>query len=339
MADPRTSGQRDRPATIYDVARVAGVSAQTVSRLLKGFEGIRPATRERVEAAIDQLAYRPNQAARLLRTRKSNRIGALAHEMFERGPGQLLRGAALEARRAGYSLNIVGVDASDPAAIEEAFDAFEDERVAGVLAVALSDGMREVVERRSLDVPIVVDPAEVHDDAPTVSESGSAAVAAHLLGLGHRRFGFVGGPDSWLAARQRRDWFTADVHAGGGEIVASWTGDWSPESGDRVGTEFDLASGVTAVYVANDGMAIGFIHRLQSRGIAIPGDVSVVGFDDAPESAYFAPALTTVRPDFEGEGRMAFERLLARIENRPRIAVRHPIGELVVRNSTSAPRS
>jgi DNA-binding LacI/PurR family transcriptional regulator len=339
VTDPQTADQRDRPATIYDVARLAGVSAQTVSRLIKGFEGIRPATRERVEAAIEELAYRPNQAARLLRTRKSNRIGALVHEMFERGPGQLLRGAALEARRSGYTLNIVGVNGFDQAAVEEAFAAFEDEQVAGILALALTDGMHEVVERRPLDVPIVVDPAELQEDALTVSESGPAAVAEHLLGLGHRRFGFVGGPDNWLAARQRRDRFIADVVAGGGEIVASWTGDWSPESGDRIGTEFDPASGITAVFVANDAMAVGFIHRLIVRGIAVPADVSVVGFDDAPESAYFSPPLTTVKPDFEGEGRMAFERLLARIENRPRVAVQHPVGELVVRDSTAPPRS
>lgn len=216
MTEIETGAVRERPATVYDVARVAGVSAQTVSRLVKGYEGIRPETRERVEAAIAELGYRPNQAARLLRTRKSRRIGALVHEMFEFGPGQLLRGAALEAREAGYSLNIVGVDGYDEAAIAEALDGFEEEQVAGILAVTLTDELRRVVESRAFDVPIIVDPSDVQTDAPTTSQSGAAAVAAHLLALGHRRIGFLGGPVSWEASQQRREWFLSTLLACGG---------------------------------------------------------------------------------------------------------------------------
>lgn len=337
MPPVELSDQRERPATVYDVARIAGVSAQTVSRLLKGFEGIRPSTRLRVEAAIAELGYRPNQAARLLRTRKSNRIGALAHEMFELGPARLLRGAALGAREAGYTINIVGVAAMDEVAIEEAFKAFEEEQVAGILAVTLTDNIRSVVERRPLDVPIVVDPADAQSGA-TTSESGAAAVAAHLLELGHRRVGFLAGPEAWLPARQRRERFFAEIEAGGGEVAVEWMGDWSPVSGYRAGGAFDPASGVTAVFGANDSMAIGFMHALLARGIRVPHDVSVAGFDDIPEAAYLTPALTTVRPDFETEGRTAIDALLAQIEGRPRAAVRHPSGELMVRASTAPVR-
>ncbi len=337
MTEVEAGIAREKPATVYDVARVAGVSAQTVSRLVKGFEGIRPETRERVEAAIAELGYRPNQAARLLRTRKSRRIGALVHEMFESGPAQLLRGAAMEARAAGYSLNIVGVDGNDEAAIAEAFDAFEEEQVAGILAVTLTDGVRSVVEGRPFDIPIIVDPADAQTEAPTTSQSGASVVAAHLLELGHRRVAFLGGPEAWKPARQRREQFLADIVAGGGECAAEWAGDWSPSFGDRAAAEFDAASGITAVFAANDAMAIGFMHRLALRGIRVPEDVSVVGFDDIPESAYLTPPLTTVRPAFEQEGRAAIDALLAEIEDRPRARLQHPGGELVIREST-APR-
>lgn len=338
MANPKPSHGRDRPATVHDVARVAGVSAQTVSRLVKGYEGIRPATRQKVEAAIEELGYRTNQAARLLRTRRSNRIGAIVHQMFEPGPTQLLRGAAIGAREAGYSLNIVGVDGLDEAAIEEAFMSFEEEQVAGVLAVTLTDSVRAVVERRPLDVPIVVDPVENESFAPTTNESGAALVAGHLLELGHRRFGLINGPGAWVPSRQRRERFVADVGAAGATIVTEWEGDWSPEAGDRAGAEFDRGSGITAVFAANDRMALGFMHRLAARGIDIPGDVSVVGFDDIPEASYLSPPLTTVRADFESEGRTAIEALLADIERRPRPALSHPTGELVVRSSTAVTR-
>ena len=165
--------QPTRAATVHDVARVAGVSAQTVSRLIKGYPGIRDATRERVEAAIEQLHYRPNTVARLLRTQKSTRIGAVVHQMFDYGPGSLLRGAAIGARDAGYSLNIVGVDGNDASSIGDAFETFEEERVAGILAITLTDSVRSVVERRLPDVPILVDPAEAMGDGPSMNDSGA----------------------------------------------------------------------------------------------------------------------------------------------------------------------
>ncbi len=337
MTQVEGAESRDRPATVHDVARVAGVSAQTVSRLLKGYAGIRPETRERVEQAIEELRYRPNIAARLLRTRKSTRIGAVVHEMFEYGPASLLRGAASRARESGYSLVIVGVDGEDETAIGQAFETFEAERVAGILAITLTDSVRTVVERRTLEVPILVDPAEAHADGPSINEDGAERVANHLLELGHRRFGVIAGPDFWLPARQRRDQFVQSVTAAGGENLHVWQGDWSPASGSAAAAEFSLDSGITAVFAANDAMAIGFIHGLAQRGISVPGDVSIVGFDDIPESSFITPALTTVRPDYEDQGRAAIEALLVDIEELPRSAPRHPRGELLARAST-APR-
>jgi LacI family transcriptional regulator len=334
MTQLESADSRERPATVHDVARVAGVSAQTVSRLVKGFAGIRPETRERVEAAIEELRYRPNTVARLLRTQKSTRIGAVVHQMFEHGPGRLLRGAALEARESGYSLNIVGVDGEDERSVAEAFETFEEERVAGILAITLTDSVRAAVEGRDPEVPILVDPAEAAGDEPSVNESGAELVAKHLLELGHRRLGFVAGPDLWLPARQRRDRFFEVIREAGATCELVGSGDWSAASGDAIGRAFDVSRGITAVFAANDLMAIGFIHGLMSQGVSVPGDVSVAGFDDLPESAYVFPTLTTLRPDHEAQGRAAIRTLIAAIEGRPPGSVPHPHGALIAREST-----
>ncbi|WP_448721451.1 LacI family DNA-binding transcriptional regulator [Microbacterium natoriense] len=326
---------RDRPATVYDVAALAGVSAQTVSRFVKGFEGIRPATRERVQAAIEELGYRPNHAARLLRTQKSNRIGALVHDMFERGPGELLRGAAIEARRWGYSLNVVGIDSLDEQSIDDAFDQFEVEQVAGILVVTLTEELREVVRRRSSNIPVLIDPADAPGPTPTTSESGGREAALHLLALGHRRIGLISGPEGRLPSKQRRDSFIQAVDAAGADVVAEWPGDWSPEAGAAAAEAFDPSEGVTGVFAANDAMAIGFIHGLIRRGIEVPGAVSVVGFDDIPVAAYLQPELTTVRPIVNYEGKAAIDALIALIEDRPAASIVHSGTELVARSSTA----
>ncbi len=321
---------------MHDVAARAGVSAQTVSRLLKGFEGIRPETRTRVESAIRELGYRPNRAAQLLRTRKSYRLGALVHEMFAYGPARLLQGATSAAREAGYSLSIVGVDGEDAASIEAAFDTFQEEQVAGIIAVTLTDDVRGVVGRRSSEIPVIVDPAEADRDGTSDVENDAALAARHLLDLGHRRVGLITGPLSWLPARQRRDGFVTAITAGGAVCAESVEGDWSPESGEEAAARL-VESGVTAVFAANDAMAIGCMHGLAALGRRVPDDVSVVGFDAIPESAYVAPALTTVLPAYENEGRAAVLSLIATIQGAPAPELPDRRGRLVLRESSAAP--
>jgi DNA-binding LacI/PurR family transcriptional regulator len=336
MTQPKAALADGKPPTVYDVAALAGVSAQTVSRLLQGFEGIRPTTRERVETAIAQLGYRPNQAARQLRTRKSYRLGGLVHEMFAYGPSRLLRGAAMAARDAGYSLSIVGVDGEDERSIEAAFDNFQEEQVAGILAVTLTDDVRSVVERRRSEIPIILDPAESRHGSTTSSEAGAQAAAQHLLALGHRKVAVVAGPSSWLPARQRQDCFIEELSAGGGTCVEVWEGDWTPASGARAAADVRLGADITAVFAANDAMAIGLMSGLARRGLSAPGDVSVVGFDDIPESEFLDVPLTTVRPPYEAEGHAAITALLAEVDGRGRPALPPLSSSLVPRASTAA---
>ncbi len=328
---------RSKPATVYDVADLAGVSAQTVSRFLSGYEGIRPVTRAKVEAAIAQLDYRPNRAAQVLRTRRSRRIGVVIHEMFAYGPAGLLRGAIRRAQEDGYTLTIVGADGEDEAAVIAAFDAFEEEQAAGIMAVTLTDSVRRAVDARSAAVPILVDPAEATRDGSSFNAIGGALAARHLIDLGHQRVAMLAGPDHWLPARQRREGFIAGLSQGAATCVHVWEGDWSAAAGDRAARELDLADGITAIFAANDAGALGVIHGLLERGIRVPEDVSVIGFDGTPDSAFARPALTTIDAHYEQQGRAAIDTLLSEIEGRPPSSVSAAPPQMVVRSTTSAP--
>ncbi|MFF9563758.1 LacI family DNA-binding transcriptional regulator [Leifsonia sp. NPDC014704] len=326
-------------ATIYDVARHAGVSHQTVTRFLNGFEGIRPATREKVQAAIDELNYRPNGAARWLRSRQSNRIGILAHRMELSGPGRIIAGATTAARSRGYVLDIASMDGEDAHSVDAALDVVMEHQIAGVFATAQTDVVREAVANRGLDVPISIDSGEgLSSSGANPRAHPGRLAAAHLADLGHRRVAFVNGPGVWIAAGERRSGFLAVAAERGLDIAWEYEGDWSAESGYRAAGL--LPDGVTAVALANDSMAIGLIFGLAERGLRVPEDVSVIGMDDAPESRFHLPSLSTIRLDFEGEGAYLMNVLIAKIEGGDEADVPgYRLPELVQRGSTAAVRT
>ena len=322
-------------ATIYDVARHAGVSHQTVTRFLNGFEGIRPTTRAKVQAAIDELNYRPNGAARWLRSRQSNRIGILAHRMELSGPGRIIAGATTAARSRGYVLDIASMDGEDAASVDAALDVVMEHQIAGVFATAQTDVVRIAVENRGIDVPISIDSGEglASSGANPRAHPGQLA-GMHLADLGHRHVAFVNGPGVWIASVERRNGFLHVVRERGLDLVWESEGDWSAEAGYRAARE--LPSEVTAVALANDSMAIGLIFGLAERGIRVPDDVSVIGMDDAPESRFHLPSLSTIRLDFEGEGAYLMNILIAKIEGEDVAEVPgYRLPELVQRASTA----
>lgn len=328
-------GSGARPPTIYDVAEVAGVSHQTVSRFLKG-EGVRPRNREQVIHAIAELGYRPNFAARALATSRSQRIAVLTQEMGEIGPGRILQGATLEAREAGYLLDIMPLDVSDRSAIDEAIRQANAQAIAGILALVSTDEMIDAFDRTDFRVPAFIGAEE--DDArgehPAQRNArGMDLVVDHLADLGHRRFFHIAGPRRWVAARNRELAFEHALAKVGLVSAGVAYGDWSAASGYDVASEIPRNLGITAVVAANDQMALGAILALSRRGLAVPQDVSVTGFDDIPESAFITPPLTTVRLDFEEQGRDAFRRLASLIEDRP-MSVAAMSAELVLRAST-----
>lgn len=325
-------------ATIYDVARQAGVSHQTVTRYLNGFEGIRPTTRAKVQAALEELNYRPNGAARWLRSRQSNRIGILAHRMELSGPGRIVAGATTAARSRGFVLDIASMDGEDGVSVDEALDVIMEHQIAGVFATAQTDVVRAAIAGRGVDIPIAMDSAEGLSSTALNPRSLPGALAAdHLADLGHSRVAFVNGPRVWIAANQRREGFIDVAARRGLRVVWEYEGDWSAESGYRAARE--LPPEVTAVAVANDSMAIGLIYGLAERGVRVPDDVSVIGMDDSPESRFHLPPLSTIRLDFEGEGAYLMNMLIAKIEGGDIHEVpRYRLPELVVRGSTAVVR-
>jgi LacI family transcriptional regulator len=332
-----------KAATIYDVAQAAGVSHQTVSRFLKGFDGIRPETREKVTRALDELGYRPNLTARSLKYGRSHRIGALTHDISLVGPIRIAEGASAAAREAGYVLDLVSLDARSPRAIEESLEYLAQHDLAGVLALANTDEMRRAFETTNFRVPAYV--YSEADDAESghrsdVAENGIPALVRHLAELGHRDFLHIAGPENWSPSRNRTLAFTEAVERAGLRCAGVLIGDWSARSGYAALSELPELPAATAYIAANDQMALGAMLALKERGLRIPDDVSVVGMDDIPEAAYFDPPLTTLRIDFESRGRHSLLTLLARIDGTEPPTLEVPPAELVVRRSSGlAPKA
>lgn len=307
-----------KSATIYDVARTAGVSHQTVTRYLKGYEGIRPATRQRVELAIAELDYRPNAAARQLRLNRVNRIAILAHRIDEAGPARILRGMTRAVQERGFVAEIISMEGIDEGSVDTAIDLATEHQVAGVLASAQTETVLARLMARSLAVPIVIDAHVVESrSGRLVNELAGRVAAEHLLDLGHRKLGYLAGPEPWIAARERASGFRIAAEEGGSSVDWATSGDWSAASGfaawDAVAVR---RAGVTAIAAANDSMAVGLIAAAAADGVRVPEDLSVIGTDDLPEARFLLPsALSTVVVDFEGEGARLAEELLDLIDD------------------------
>lgn len=311
-------GTTAKAATIYDVAQAAGVSHQTVSRYLKGFEGIRPETRERVERALDELGYRPNLTARSLKSGRSHRIGALTHEVSHVGPSRIAQGASVAAREAGYVLDLVSLDVHDARSIEESLDLIMQHDLAGVLALSSTDTMTRAFEATRFRVPVLIAVSSDSDRGPRADPAATYlhALVGHLVSLGHRRMVHIAGPTEWPAARLRTRAYEHAVAEHGLTSVATLPGDWSARSGYDAIMRLPELSDATAYLAANDQTALGVMLALKERGLRIPEDVSVVGIDDVADAAYFDPPLTTLHLEFEEQGRASVLELIAMIEGR-----------------------
>lgn len=328
---------RRKPATLVDVARLAGVSHQTVSRVVNGSDAIRPRTRALVEQAMAELDYHPNLAARALATSRPHRIGALASEILERSPLRVLNAAAETAREFGYVLDIVSVDPRDAVSLTQAIDTMNASQPAGVFVMIPTDLVISLVSPDRFKVPAVF---ERNGDSITTDDDldhySYALVVDHLLDLGHRSICHVAGPASTPAARSREACFMRRVGLAGGQASVLRGGDWSSAWGYRAGQIIDL-DGVTAIAAANDQIALGLLRALDERGVKVPQDISVTGFDDIPESGFFQPPLTTVAVNVESIGRGALLELLAELDG-----IEVPLPERVVRlvvRASTAPAS
>jgi DNA-binding LacI/PurR family transcriptional regulator len=330
---------RPRAATIYDVAELAGVSHQTVSRHLKGFQGIRPETRERVERALTALDYRPNLSARSLITGRSHRIGALTYEIDQVGPSRIVQGAAAAARSAGFVLDIVTLDAADEDGIAKSLEVVNQHDLAGVIVLASSDEMTTAFNRTVFRVPVYL---SMDEDGLGGNGRGSLSAAIdeiveHLYRLGHRRFFHLGGPANWVAAQHRYADYLEALARRGLESAGSSFGDWSAASGYAAVDM--LPHDVTAIVSANDQMALGALLALDRRGLHVPEKVSVSGLDDVPEAEFYNPPLTTIHLDTVAQGAVALARLLDKISPGEFPIPASPPATVVLRSSTGPVRS
>ncbi|WP_371478130.1 LacI family DNA-binding transcriptional regulator [Kitasatospora sp. NBC_00315] len=335
---PAAEGKR-RPASQADVASLAGVSSQTVSRVANGRSNVEPETREKVLSAMRILGYQRNSAARALTLGRFHVLGVVMFDLSAHGNARTLAAISRAAQAAGYSVNIVCAEAQTEDAVQQAVRQLTDQAVDGLVVIEA-----QILDRPgfsvSTGVPVVVadgDPEHRFPAVDTDQAAGASAATQHLLDLGHRTVWHVGGPQDSYAARRRAAAWHATLKAAGAPVPALELGDWTAESGHRIGKVLAARPEVTAVFAANDHMALGLMLALREAGRRVPQDVSVVGFDDVPESAYFGPPLSTVRQDFEEVGRQCVALLLNQIDSHGGARTNQVITvspELVVRASS-----
>jgi DNA-binding LacI/PurR family transcriptional regulator len=305
-----------RDPAMTDVARLAGVSHQTVSRVLNDHPNVREQTRLRVRAAIAQLGYRPNKAARALVTGKSQLIGVIAQNSSLFGPSSLLGAFESAAAEAGFSVSLRRVNVLDRDSIAAAVEHHRDARVAGIVAIAPTASANEALAEVPAGVPLVTVDGDPDRPTPLVTVdqfAGAYMATQRLLEAGHETVWHVSGPADWFDSEGRvRGWRHALGEAGVEEppLVAA---DWSAEAGYTAGQMLARMPECTAIFAANDHLALGLLRAMYERGRRVPNDVSVIGFDDVPEAAYFIPPLTTVRPDFDAVARETLDLLLAQV--------------------------
>ncbi|WP_422742425.1 LacI family DNA-binding transcriptional regulator [Micromonospora sp. WMMD754] len=323
-----------------DVARLAGVSHQTVSRVLNGLPNVSDSVRERVERAVAQLGYRPNVSARALITKRTMTLGVVSVSTQQYGPAGTLTGISEAARRAGYFVSVTVLDAVDRQSMRSAIDHLLAAAVDGVIVIAPVGSVVEAVAGVARTVPLVmVEARDGEQSVAGIDQVGGARTATrHLLDLGHRTVAHVRGPINWFEADARVSGWLTELMAAHAPVPEVLVGDWSPRSGYEAGRRILERSDVTAVFAANDQMALGLLRALEEAGRSVPGDISVVGFDDLPESEFFHPPLTTVRQDFAAVGRRCIAEIVARIDGTSPPSAGLIVPELVVRASTAAPR-
>jgi DNA-binding LacI/PurR family transcriptional regulator len=344
-----TTGSTGSPASaprpsMADVARMAGVSSQTVSRVSNGHSNVDERTRARVVEAMQTLGYRPNGAARALKSGRFRTIGVIMTTLQTFGNVHTLDAIATEAARADYSVMLLPI--SDPTLrrVSGAYRRLNEQAV---------DGAVIVLEARLLDqaefalppgIPVVVIDSGAgpgYTVVDTDQAMGARQATEHLLSLGHQQVWHVAGPETSFSAIHRAQSWRQTMERAGIAPPPVLRGDWSCESGYRHGLALGRRDDVTAVFAANDQMALGVMQALHELGRDIPGDISVVGFDDMAESRSFWPPLTTIRQDFGTVGRLSIRKLLDKVtegastDGDDKTVV--PT-ELVVRRSTGGPR-
>ena len=335
MSAPLPKG---RAPSIRDVARLAGVSHQTVSRVLNNHPSIRESTKARVMQVMEEVKYRPNRTARALVTRHSRTIGVLSASGAEYGPANSIAAIEDAARAAGYYVNTANLAGIDPESIAGALRHLMDQEIEGLVVIAPQVRVFDALARMSIDVPYVSlqSTADAEHRALSVDQIAGARLATrHLIDLGHQEIIHVAGPQDWIEAEARMRGFLDAIDEAELRTHPPILGDWTAEFGYHAGIELLRSRDFSAVFAANDHMALGLLHAFRDAGRDVPRDVSVVGFDDIPDARHFCPPLTTIRQDYAEIGRRAVALLLGEVHGDPAPEADDVTPVLVTRESTA----
>jgi LacI family transcriptional regulator len=329
-----------KPVTLHDVANDSGVSYQTVSRVINNHASVAEETRKRVLKSIKELNYRPNRAARSLVTNRSDTIAVISFGTTFYGPGQMVSNIMQHAKNNGFRVSPGSLQQLGYKDVKAAIDELHELLIDGIIMIApiVTDFISDIGELAG-DIPFIqIDTKPKPGIASVVIEQvhGSKLAVEHLINLGHRRIAEISGPLNWYDAIMRHQSWIDTMAQHRLPHHMSVEGNWSAQSGyEGVQTLLNGGAQFTGLVVANDQMALGAISALNEQGFRIPEDVSVVGFDNIPESAYFLPALTTVHQDFTALGEQAVEYLVSLIKS-PKTPIHQRVlyPELIIRNST-----
>lgn len=338
MAETSGRGGRQRPS-IYDVAKLAGVSHMTVSRVLNGHPNIREATRERVLQAIADTKYTPSSIARALATQKAMRIGVIVDSPVQFGPNSTLRALESAARDAGYAISAFSITDGEGRQVDAGVIELVTEGVDALCVIAPRASSLDLLGGLDLTLPTMVIKSEPHPGMHTAGVDqyeGAILAVDHLIGIGHRSIAHLAGPQDWYDARVRQRGWRDALAVAGLDPSEPIVGDWTSDFGYEFARRFDAGT-ATAIFAANDQMALGVIHGLADRGLRVPEDISVVGFDDLPDARHFLPPLTTVRQDFQALGALAMRSIIEAIDGADIQLHEKITPRLEVRASTAAP--
>lgn len=336
------SSPRAKRTTLYDVANQSGVSYQTVSRVINDHPHVSEETRQRVLQVIRELGYRPNKAAQSLVTRRSHTLAIITFGTIHYGPAQMVANVERAAKLLGYNLTLTSIPDVSPRQIRKAIDNLSVRLVDGIVMITpiLGTDYDELVEICD-GIPFVQVDTSLQSQTPSVvidQHYGSRLATQHLIDLGHRRICEISGPLNWFGALARHNSWHQTLESAGIVAATSVEGDWTAASG-YLSTQRLIKAGeeFTAIVAGNDQMALGAMRALHEFGLRVPEDISVVGFDDIPEAAYFEPPLTTIRQNFDVLGEQCVEYLVALI-NQPDTPLRQHVlyPQFVQRESTRA---
>ena len=313
---------RPRKPNISDVAQVAGVSYQTVSRVLNNAPDVSAATRERVQQIIKDMGYRRSRAATALSTSRSTAIGILTDGSPRFGPVGTLMALEKVARQKGYFTTVVTAEEPYEKSIPEALDTLDEIEVDGIIVIAPLLSMAAAVREATIQVPVemIAAGASSTPNVFTYSENqelGARMATQHLIDLGHTDIAHLAGSMDWFDGRVRKRGWESALRDGGLRRGLCLEGDWSPGWAFATGLRLVREKKVPqAVFAASDHTALGLIRAFAECGIRVPEDVSIVGFDAVEGSDFFLPPLTTVRQDFAALAHASIEVLLGAIEGR-----------------------